>query len=536
MKNYLVQHAFDNTAIKYENKVALYFQSENITYGDLYHSCNQLANCLIRIGVKRGDRVLYILDRSINSIKAKLAVLKADAIYVPLDKDTPQARFREIFGDCIPSVIICDNSTLNKVSTLLKTSTYEPKIVILDSKEDSPYQNEEFIWKEDISMEANNAPGYSNIDKDIAYILYTSGTTGKPKGVMVSHQNIFNYINWAIDYFDISERDNILSTSPFHFDMSVFDIYCALMSGAALEIASSQNLLYPIRIINIIDKRKISLWKAVSSLFAYFVKVKALKPDRMRSLQKIIFSGEPLPTKYLIEWMKTYQDKIFYNAYGPSECTGISTIYKVENIPVDVNDAVPIGKACANTEIFAQHKDGSIAEAGEVAELFIRTSSLSCGYWDDGDKTNKAFVTNPLNRSFDEKVYRTGDLVKKLPDGNYLFVGRKDDQIKYMGYRIELGEIDSALRTIDFINDAATIAINVQGKDEMEIISYIESNNSVDLEATWERLDQILPKYMLPHKIQTINSFPRSENGKVDRKSLKSRSMELNGNCPPIEV
>jgi amino acid adenylation domain-containing protein len=528
MKNFLVQHAFDNIAIKYRDKVALYFQNENVTYGDLFHYCNQLANCLIRNGVRRGDRVLLILDRSINSIKGMIAVLKVDAIYIPLGKDTFPARFAEIFKDCTPSAIICDNSTLEKTSTFLTTITYKPRILVLDSNEGEKCSKEEIICQKEISLEVKDPPAYSNIDQDLAYIIYTSGTNGKPKGVMVSHQNILNYINWAIDYFEISEKDNILSTSPFHFDMSVFDIYGALMSGAALEIASRQTLLYPIRIVNIIESRKISIWKAVSSLFAYFVKVKALKPDRMNSLQKIIFSGEPLPPKYLIELMKSYQDKSFYNAYGPTECTGISTIYEVENIPTDVNEPIPIGKACANTEIFALNEDGSKSEIGEVAELYIKSSSLSCGYWNDRIKTNQAFVSNPLNQAFEEKVYRTGDLVKKMPDGNYVFIGRKDDQIKNMGYRIELGEIDFALQSIHLVNDAATIAVNIPGKDGLQIISYIETTNSVDFDLIWHKLDQKLPKYMIPNKIKTINSFPRSENGKIDKILLKNSYIKSN--------
>jgi acyl-coenzyme A synthetase/AMP-(fatty) acid ligase len=201
MKNFLVQHAFDNIAIKYIDKVALYFQNENVTYGDLFHYCNQLANCLIRNGVRRGDRVLLILDRSINSIKGMIAVLKVDAIYIPLGKDTPPARFAEIFKDCTPSAIICDNSTLEKMSTFLTTITYKTRILVLDSNEGEKCSKEKIICQKEISLEVKDPPAYSNIDQDLAYIIYTSGTNGKPKGVMVSHQNILNYINWAIDYF-----------------------------------------------------------------------------------------------------------------------------------------------------------------------------------------------------------------------------------------------------------------------------------------------------------------------------------------------
>jgi len=240
----------------------------------------------------------------------------------------------------------------------------------------------------------------------------------------------------------------------------------------------------------------------------------------MRSLEKVIFSGENLPTKYLIEWMKRCPEKEFFNAYGPTECTGISTCYKVEDIPSDPHVPIPIGKACANTEILAIHEDGRLAKIDEVAELCIRGSSLSSGYWNDSKKTSAYFVQNPLNDSCQDLIYKTGDLVKQLPDGNYIFIGRKDTQIKYQGYRIELGEIEHALQALDRVKDAAVIAPKGADEDNPDIVAFVETDEDLNVEHILEELRKRVPKYMLPIRIQILKKLPRTENGKVDRQKL----------------
>lgn len=521
MTSYLVQQYLGISAKEVPSKVALFFQGETIFYKELHLFSNKLANCLGKNGVNRGDRVAFILPKSINFIKAMLGILKADAAYVPIDGKAPMARAAEILEDCSPSVIICDTSTIEMAQSLTRGATWQPKIFAMSYRYYN-FTEQELIWQEDIERERDDEPTYLNIDRDPAYILYTSGSTGKPKGVIVSHLNILSYIDWAVDYFDIKPNDNILNTSPLHFDMSVFDIYCSLKTGASLTLVPKNIQLFPIRLIDIMEKREITIWKGVSSLLAYFVKARALKPERLRNLKKVIFSGETLPTKYLISWMTTYPEKEFYNAYGPTEATGISTCYKVENIPLTPNDTIPIGAACSNTEIFAVREDGGIARVGEIGELYIRGSCLSQGYWNDRYRTEQAFGNYPYSKDNGERVYRTGDLVKLLSDGNYIFVGRKDDQIKYMGYRIELGEIEAALNSLDYVNDAAVISASMEDQENPEIIAFIGVNHGAALDGIREALKKRLPAYMQPHKIQVVRKLPRTENGKVDKQNLKN--------------
>jgi amino acid adenylation domain-containing protein len=426
---------------------AVHCGDRSASYEEIYVSSNKLANCLKRNGVQRGDRVALILPKSIEFIYSMLGILKADAIYVPIDAQAPPARVAEIIEDCDPSSVICDDSTALLAAGCLHGLKRSSVIFVLGEKTSDVHElGSPFVCQNDIEKEDSTEPNYANLDRDIAYIIYTSGSTGKPKGVMVSHLSVLDYINWAVEYFSISHRDHILNTSPLHFDMSVFDLYCPLMTGGSLTLVPKQLQLFPIRLLEIMEKRRITIWKTVSSLLAYFVKARALSPGRLDDVRTIIFSGENLPTKYLIEWMRTYPDKEFYNAYGPTEATGISTCYRVEDIPSSPDIAIPIGKACTNTEVFALKENGTILEANEIGELYIRGSCLSLGYWNNPVGTESAFGQNPLNNNCDEMVYRTGDLVRLLPDGNYVHLGRKDDQIKYMGHRIELGEIECSRR------------------------------------------------------------------------------------------
>ena len=520
MNCYLAQQRFDEISKKHRAKICLYLEDESVSYGDLYRLSNKMGRSLSKNGVKGGDRIAVILPKSINLIRAILGVLKADAIYVPVDPKAPIRRMKEILADCSPSGIVCDKSTMAKIDSAVRGNHNRVNVWVLGIGKASD-SGREFIGENEIKLESSKEPRYNNIDKDIAYIIYTSGSTGKPKGVMISHFNIYNYIDWATDYFKIDENDNVLNTSHFYYDMSTFDIYCTLHTGASLTIVPEKTLLFPSGIMDIIEKKEITIWKGISSLFGYCVKIKSLRPERIKSLKKIIFSGEALATKYLIEWMKTYPGKEFYNAYGPTECTGISTFYRIEEIPRDAGLIVPIGKACANSEIFSLVGGSKPVRAGEVGELYIRGSSVGSGYWNDRERTTRSFVPNPLNEKFEERVYKTGDLVRQLEDGNFVFIGRIDNQIKHMGYRIELGEIEHVLQGVEHIKDVAVIAVSENGDENNKIIAYIEVDEEGSVDEIQIQAKDRLPKHMVPEKYEVVNRIRRLENGKVDRQFLK---------------
>ena len=518
MKKFLAQHYLDNSRSHYLEKVAITFADKNLTYDGLYKLSNQLANCLKSKGVSRQDRVGIFLKRSIDSIIAINGILKADAIYVPIDAKSPIERFRKIIDDCEPRALICDRGTLKKAE---KNISNNISIFVLEDQDelDAPLRNS-YVYLNDIKSQSDASPYYQNIDNDIAYILYTSGSTGDPKGVMISHLNITNYIEWAVDCFEINQNEKILSTAPFHFDMSTFDIYCALKRGATLCIAPESLLLFPTKLLDLIDKEKISLWKGVSSLLMYVARTIPLSKKKLASLNKIIFAGENLPTRYLIEWMEAFPDKQFYNAYGPTEATGISTYYHVARIPENSTERIPIGRPCENTEVYVLTEDGALADTGEIGELCIRGSGLSRGYWNDEAKTAKVFVQNPISAIPGDRIYHTGDLALLNKEGNYELVGRKDNQVKNMGYRIDLAEIENGLISTGKIKDAAVILYRSEKYSVDELVAMVVTDSNSSPEKLRENLKNIIPAYMMPHRIFVVDDIPRTDRGKIDRKNI----------------
>jgi non-ribosomal peptide synthetase component F len=310
--------------------------------------------------------------------------------------------------------------------------------------------------------------------------------------------------------------------------MSTFDIFASLKSGATLCIAPDQFLLFPKKLINLMQAEKVTIWKGISSLLMYLAKTGSLENKNLPSLKKIIFAGEVLPTKYLIEWMEQYPEIEFYNGYGPTEGTGMSLYYKVKKIPVDPKEMIPIGKACANSEVILLKENNEPTQISEIGEICLRGSNLASGYWNDTDKTEKAFIKNPSGFQKSDRIYRTGDLAVQREDGNYEFIGRKDQQVKWMGYRIELGDIESVLLSFDEIADAVVYLSDGYGSgDEKELIACVEVVGDTDLSQTMAALAEQLPPYMIPKKLVPIERIPRNERGKIDRNKLNAYCSEV---------
>ena len=521
MTEYLLQHLIDNLHSSTKDKILMNCSESTITVEEFYSRSNQLANCLKDVGIGRQERVALCLQRSVNSIIAMFGVLKADAIYVPVDEKIPVERFSIILKDCEPAAIICDSTTLKKITDTIPLIGYFPKIILLDVDNSIVSQIKyDVVPKNRLKTYPTSKPYYRNIDTDAAYILYTSGSTGKPKGVLVKHLNVINYINWSIEYFNIKINDVILSTAPFHFDMSVFDIYCSLKTGGRLAIATDNLMLFPKKLINFIEEENITIWKGVSSLLMYIARTGALKKSKIESLKRIIFAGEVLPTKYLIDWMECFPNKFFYNGYGPTETTGMSTCYWIEKPPKSSEERIPIGKACNNTEVFILNTKNKLAKKNETGEICIRGSGLSLGYWNNDKETRKHFVPNPLGTPLGDIIYRTGDLGLLRDDNNLEYISRKDDQVKWMGYRIELNEIENFLIALDYIKDASVIMVEADDKKDRNLVAFVEGITKKQIESITTDINRHLPKYMRPKRIIPVDHLPRTDRGKKLKKDL----------------
>lgn len=522
MGSILVQQYIDSFLHRNHAKTAVADGKNKYTYQEVELLSSRLAHCLIHCGVTRQMRVVFCMQRSVNCLIAILGILKADAVYVPIDHKSPDERLRKIIDDCKPSALICDTSTIAKfVSASGVFSETNLPVISLDSRD--PHAGQTRIYfMEDVCAFAEHQPPYRNTDTDTAYILYTSGSTGKPKGVMTSHRNINNYIDWAIEFLNINEDDKLLGTAPFHFDMSTFDIFCTLRTGATLCIAKENLMLFPEMLMRFMEQEEVTIWKGISSLLMYIERAGILARERVPALKKILFGGETLPAKYLIRWMETYPDKHFYNAYGPTEATGISLCYPVPEIPKNPGARIPIGKPCKDAIVLLLNEDNSLAKDGEIGELCITGECLSKGYLNDQEKTAKSFIRNSFHAGGGEYIYKTGDLAMLRPDGNYEFVDRKDNQVKFLGYRIELSEIEQALLSIPQISAAVAQLMDSTHEGLTELVAFYESEEEIATSSILSILESHLPKYMLPRQLIKINCIPRNDRGKICRLSLRS--------------
>jgi non-ribosomal peptide synthetase component F len=335
-----------------------------------------------------------------------------------------------------------------------------------------------------------------------------------------------------VDYFAITAHDRVFCTAPFHFDMSTFDVFAAQRAGAALCIASAEEILFPAKLAARLESSRATVWKAISSLLSYLVTSNVVGDGRFGSLRHVIFAGEKLPTKYLIEWMRSHPACAFYNGYGPTEATGVSICHRIDRAPGSADEVIPIGTACANSEAIVLRDDGTRADPGEPGEICIRGSCLGAGYWGDPDKTRRAFIRNPLASDRDELLYRTGDVGFQRGDGALVLTARLDEQVKYQGYRIELGEIAHAVQALPDVRDAAVLLLR-NAADTDELVAFVDAPAAFDAGSLRSALRGALPDYMIPKGFVAHSPLPRTDRGKVDKKALEALYRERAAKVAP---
>ena len=524
---YLLHQLLSDSAAKYPDKEALAFKDQTITYAELEIEANKLAHSLSGLGVKKGERVGIHMNRSIGSIAGALGILKAGATYVPIDPMCPQSRLSYIINKCGIKFLLTSQEKLTNIERAFPENSPLESILImngLDSGSRSFGSAKLIDWREIQETASKDAPDTKTIDSDLAYILFTSGSTGNPKGVMISHLNSLTFVNSAHDFFRIKMDDRFSNICPLHFDMSVFDLFVAFKAGASVVIIPESTAIFPLQLAQYIAKNKISVWNSVPSALTMLANLTNLDKYDFSGMRLVLFAGEVFPIKYLRRLMEFIPEAKFYNLYGQTEAN-TSTYYLVEQIPSDDTAVLPIGRSLPNFEVFALNEDGKkVSEAGDKGELYVRASSVALGYWDDVEKTQERFVKNPLKSDLNEIVYRTGDLVRLDSEGNYVFLGRKDHMIKSRGYRIEIGEIETILCNHPEIKNAVVIPI----PDELignRISAFIVplTPGKIEKEDILNHCSKHLPKYMIPEIIEFRDSLPATSSGKVDRKELSTQ-------------
>ncbi len=472
------------------------------TYGALNERANRLAHYLMTSGVSRGSLVCVHLDRSIEMIVAILGILKAGAAYVPLDPGYPEHRLAYMLADSGCSVLITDGS--------LPAIPAGPGVQVIDlARSDEPLD----------SMPTDNPETPTGGD-DLAYVMYTSGSTGQPKGVMIPHRGIVRLV-CDTDYLSLTASDRVAHVSNCSFDASTFEIWSALLSGATLVVLDRETVLSPPRLAERLKSDGVTVLFLTTALFNVLAKQ---SPGAIANVSHVLFGGEQVDPQWVRRVLDENGPVRLLHVYGPTENTTFTSWYEVKSVPADAW-TVPIGRAIANTRIYVLDRNKRPVAPGEPGELYIGGDGLALGYLGHDELTREKFVTNPFDRNGESCLYRTGDLVRRRDDGTLVFLGRLDSQVKLRGFRIELGEIESVLSEHPSVSETFVMLREDEPGDK-RLVGYVvlHDGGEPDEAMLCDHLRTMLPGYMIPSKFLFLGSLPLTPNGKVDRKSLPAPS------------
>lgn len=515
---FLLHQLLSEAARTDPHRPAVRCAGRSLSYGELDAAANGVARALIDSGIRRGDRVAIHLPKRVETVAAVYGALKAGAAYVPLDPKAPAARVGAMAQDCTVGAAV---TTPGRAGPLIRAmGGHTPRVVLVveDGTEGADLPCPALTYREATADASAPDPQVPVIDADLAYILYTSGSTGVPKGVMLTHRNALTFVEWCAARIGVGPDDRLSNHAPLHFDLSVFDLYLAAWGRATVVLVPEEAAYLGSELARFIREERITVWYSVPSALVLVTRA-VTEPEPFPTLRTVVFAGEVFPPKHLRVLRRLVPRAELWNLYGPTE-TNVCTYYRVASLPED-DRPIPIGRSCENTEVFALREDGSPAGVGEEGELYVRGSTVMRGYWGNPDKTADVLVRHPLAPHLPELVYRTGDMVRLRPDGDYDFLGRRDHQIKSRGYRIELGEIEVALSAHPSVEEAVAVAVP---HDEWgtAIVAFVVPRDGLSPTVTEMKrhVAERLPRYMVPARLEVVPALPRTSTGKVDRQAV----------------
>lgn len=493
----------ERTCAKMPKQIAIIEGNDSITFGALAERSKALAEEIICRGGDAYNRPIGVLiSKSIKSIVSDWAITYSGNIYMNIDPKTPSTRLKNIIDTVKPRLIITDATGCKKYT---ECQCDVPTLNLDEFVSQKPKRPRQLL--ERLSCV---------IDTDPYCIINTSGSTGTPKGVVLNHKSFIDFTEWAQSTFAFGENEVIGSLSPNVFDIYSYEMCLMASKGATITIIPESYAMFPIKILEHLQKYKVSFCFWVPTIMVNIANMELLSSIALSDLKLIWFAGEVFPTKQFNYWRKSLPNTIFANLYGPIEITLDCTYYIIERV-LDDNEPIPIGYPCRNTDILILNDDNALVSNGEEGELCVRGTSLAMGYYNNPEKTAAAFVQNPLNKSYPETIYRTGDIVYKNALGEIVFKGRKDSLIKHMGYRIELGEIEHVVVNTLKLVDNACVVYNSAKK---EITLIYESKDEKNIGELRKEIAKAFPKYMIPTAFIKMDELPRNTNGKIDRLAL----------------
>lgn len=488
----------DKQASKYPEKYIFIENDKNkITYKAFNKESQKIATNILKEKKLHNKPIAVFIDKSIDCLKSMFGIMYSGNFYCVFDVTSPKNRIDNIIETLKPELIITNDKNYSKISE------YNYGIDILN------------ISSLNYSLDNKLLNSINRCDTDPAYVLFTSGSTGVPKGSVITHKSLISYIDWFKTAFNINSRTVFGNQTPFYFSMSVSDVYSTIVAGATLCIIPKINFSFPIKLMEYLNNYKINTIYWVPSALSIVANLGTFDYAKPNYLKKVLFAGEVMTMPQLNIWRKELPKITYANLFGPTETTDICTYYVVNRKFKD-NETLPIGSAVEGAEIIMINEEGKEAANGEVGELYVKGSIVGNGYYNNPEKTNAAFVQNPLHNNYPDIVYKTGDIGKINKYGEIEYLGRKDYQIKHMGYRIELGEIETNINSLKGLTICACIYDDIKSN----IVLFYESN-TLSEEDIIEYANQKLLKYMRPQKVVKLSKMPYNANGKIDRVKLK---------------
>lgn len=485
---------------KVPDKIAYSNGTDSLTFKDVYDESKSIGTYLHKQGVYK-EPIIIFMNKHPKMITAFYGTIMAGNYYVPIDSEMPQIRIELILKNTKAKIMICDDET----AMIASKFNYEGMIVKYDEICNTKIDN-------NILQQIYDR----TIDTDPIYIVFTSGSTGIPKGVAACHRSVIDYIEQLSDVMKFDENTIFGNQTPLYVDACLKELYPTLKYGATTYLIPKELFMFPVKLVDFLNEYKINTICWVVSALTMVSAFGTFKTNIPKYLSLIGFASEVFPIKQFNRWKEVLPNTRFINLYGPTECTGVCCYYEVDR-EFELDDVIPIGKPFKNREIILLDENNRQVKAGENGEICLRGTTLTLGYYNNPEKTSEAFIQNPLNPFYPELIYKTGDIGRYNEHGELEFVSRKDFQIKHMGHRIELGEIEVNVNMMDEIKLSCCIYDNVKGKI---ILYYVGDIQEKDLANS---LKEKLPRYMLPNNIIRLETMPLTSNGKIDRVTLKNK-------------
>ena len=490
----------ERTAKRFSEKMAFVDEKMSLSFRDLRDEARCLAMGLIQRNFFKKPIVIF-MEKCPRCVAAFLGVAYSGNFYTPIDTRMPKERIKKIMEILSPVAVITDGGN----AAVVKEFAGDVTVLLYEE-----------LLLGHVQEAALAAVTTRITDADILYVLFTSGSTGQPKGVVVPHRGVIAYTEWVSQEFSMDDRTVLGNQTPFYFSMSVLDIFQTLKNGCTTYIIPHELFSFPIRLLEYIAAKGINALYWVPSALCLVANLKALGHVEVPALEKILFAGEVMPVKQLNMWRRAFPHCLFANLFGPTEVTDICTYFRVER-EMSNRDPLPIGKPCKNSGVLVLDEHDNLVQDGSLGELCVYGSTLAYGYYHNPGKTAAVFTQNPLQGEYPEIIYRTGDLVRYNEEGELLYAGRKDFQIKHMGHRIELGEIETAVSSLDGIEHSCCLY------DELRSRIVLFFTGEIEESAIGQRLRALIPEYMIPNRTIRLEEMPLNLNGKIDRTNLKGR-------------